>query len=72
MNGERNKEIYTQNSSTKNSARENTYMLLTVRGNNTSKIIENRWYQMKDIAIKKYYGTKLSTNSISIFKEIEK
>ena len=72
MDGERNKEIYTQISRNKNSARENTYMLLTVRGSNTSKIIENRWYQMNDIAIKKYYRTKLSTNPISIFKEIEK
>ena len=47
------------------------HMLLTVWGNHISKIIENSWYQIADIAIKMYDGTKLLTTQISIFEEIE-
>ena len=48
------------------------HMPLTGWGNHISKIIENRWYQITDIVIRKYYGTKLSTTPMSIFEEIEK
>ena len=47
------------------------HMLLTVWGNHISKIIENSCYQIADIAIKMYDGTKLLTTPISIFEEIE-
>ena len=47
-------------------------MPLTVWGNHTSTITENRWHQITDIAIRKYYGTKLWITSMSIFEEIEK
>ena len=46
-------------------------MPLTVWGSNISTITENRWYQITDIVIRKYYGTKLSTASMSIFEEME-
>ena len=32
------------------------HMTLTVQGNHISKIIENGWYQVTDIAIRNYYG----------------
>lgn len=32
------------------------HMTLTVRRNHISKIIENGWYQVTDIAIRNYYG----------------
>ena len=47
-------------------------MSLTVCGNQITKMIENQWYQITDIAIRKYYCTKLSTTAMSIFEEIEK
>ena len=47
------------------------HMTLKVRRNHISKIIENRWYQVTDIAIRNYYGNKLSTSPITIFEEIE-
>ena len=55
------KEILTQQSSNKTSARGNTY--------GHYHIIENRWYQITDMAIRKYYVTKLP---MSIFEETEK
>ena len=72
-----NKENYIQQSSNKNSTRENTYSTtgsvpLTVWGNHISKIIENRQQQITDTAIRKYYGTKLMKTPMSIFKEFEK
>ena len=48
------------------------HMPLTVWGNHISKIIENRWNQIRDIVIRKHYGTKLLTTPMSIFEEIEK
>ena len=56
-----NKEILTQQSSNKTTSRGNTY--------GHYHIIENRWYQITDKAIRKYYVTKLP---MSIFEEIEK
>lgn len=44
----------------------------TVWRNHISTIIENCWYQITDIAIRKYYGTKFSTTPMSTFEEIEK
>lgn len=47
-------------------------MPLRVWGNHIGTIIENRWHQTTDIAIRKYYGAKLWTTPMSIFEEIEK
>ena len=48
------------------------HMLLTAWVNHISKIIESRWYQITDIAIRKYYDKKLLATPISIFEETEK
>ena len=44
---------------------------LRFQGNHTSKKIENQWFETADIAIRKYYGNKLSRTPMSIFEEIE-
>lgn len=45
---------------------------VTLWGNHISNIIENQCYQITDVAIRKYYGTKLSATPMSIFEEMEK
>ena len=47
------------------------HLQLKVWGNHISKIIENCWYQIADISIRKYYGTKFLTSPMSMFEEIE-
>ena len=75
-----NKIICAEKSSSNNSTRENTYGFVGTSGNiplaayrkHISKIIETQWYQITLIAIRKYYGTRLSKTPMSIFEEIEK